>query len=732
MPTDQYSPLVPDQKILNEVKFASRDFVSMADDLLRRLKVEYGEDYNDYATTSQGIMLRDLVAWAYAALIWYLDRTASDNFLATSRTRAAAERLVGQIGYKIPPAAPSGTTLTLTFTNGTPSSFSMKDRWKFTGPDGLIFESYAKLEQPTVLTPGDQLSMAVRQGETRVLTYTSNGAKNQKFRLSSIAEDRYLGVNTIEVWVDGQLWEEKDFLEFEKTNHYEASYLSSPPLVRFGDGIAGNIPPAGSEIKIRFLIIDGARGNVKSNSIQTSVDTLVVGGETVVFTVNNASGASGGTDPEDIERVKKWAPLSFAARGVAITQQDYEALSNNFTDPAYGSVAKAYAINPRSSYEDIEFNGLVSDIDALLTAFSAEVTLLETSVIADAASLSPALSAIQSAVTDLGTIRTSMKSWVGAAKTGSGSSRASAADAEARASNAESKCTSALGTLGTLRSYIDDQDYAEETTLLGYVDSIITDVTVAEGEAGTAETSAATSKSAIDNSVTPNLGYLELAVADSGTMDLEVQDISNQATTISGLVVSIQTDVATIEGNAATLDTNITAKTTDMQMRIGELFSEDCLSNYVQVPILALDYDGNYTAPSLGLRTALQTYLDGIKGVTQQVEVIDGSSILVPAEIEIKVSILEAHVPAEVKSQIETAVIRTLKGRDFNSPLYLSDLYDVVNESSAGIDYVNVEITGPTGWTPDVLDSDGNLVPAANQVITFGSLSITGPSGEAI
>ena len=139
--SDQYSPLVPDQKLLNEVKFAARDFASIADDLLRRLKIEYGDVYNDYATTSQAIMLRDLVAWAYAGLTWYLDRTASDCYLDTARTRAAVERLVEQIAYKMRPASPSGTTLTLAFPNGTSAGFSMNARWKFTGPDGLQFET---------------------------------------------------------------------------------------------------------------------------------------------------------------------------------------------------------------------------------------------------------------------------------------------------------------------------------------------------------------------------------------------------------------------------------------------------------------------------------------------------------------------------------------------------------------------------------------------------------------
>jgi hypothetical protein len=120
----------------------------------------------------------------------------------------------------------------------------------------------------------------------------------------------------------------------------------------------------------------------------------------------------------------------------------------------------------------------------------------------------------------------------------------------------------------------------------------------------------------------------------------------------------------------------------------------------------------------------LQTYLDGIKEVTQTVEVIDGSAVLVPAEIEVKLKVGEGYVPAEVISVVEATILGLLKGRDFDEPLYLSALYDAVVESSGGVAYANVEIVGPT-LVPPVIDSDGNLVPAPNQIISYGSLTIT-------
>lgn len=722
MAEDQYSPLVQDQKLLNEVKYSARDFVSIADDLLRRMKIEYEDVYNDYATTSQGIMLRDLCAWAYAALAWYLDRTGSDCFLATARTRAAVERLVEQIGYKMSPAAAGSTTVQLTFPNGTPGPFEMKDRWRYRSTSGYQYESYAKYTQPTALAPGDVIPIDVRQGETRTLTYTSNGTKNQTYRLASIDEERFLGANNIEVWVDGLLWEEKDFLEFQalNQNHYEVSYLANPSIVRFGDGLAGNIPPVGAEIKIRFLIIDGEKGSVTSNSIQTSVDTLVIAGETVVFTVDNAAPARG-RDPEKAESAKRWAPVSFAARGAAITQQDYEALANSFVDPAYGGVAKAYAINPRSGYDDLVFNELVTDIEDILRDFNTNVAALEDALRVNSDDMDAILATLTTIHATLEAYRVDMASWAGSADSGARDSLTSIEIAEAKSTIAEDQSDAALTSANTLKSMIQGGG-ADTNDMLEEADRIINATTSAKEESGGARTSASSAKDAIYSSVLPYTRDLLAYLQDGGAVEVQLDAMLVAISSMGTVVGDILSNVEAIEGEGQTAYEECLSKLGEMRVRIWELFSDDCLSNYVQVPILSLDLDGNYVAPSIGLRAALQSELDRIKEVTQVVEVVDGSPSLIGAEIRVKVSILDAYVPSEVVSQIRSVIVGMLKRRDFNSPLYLDALYEAVKQI-AGIGYVNIVITGPT-VTPPIIDADGNLVPSENTVIVYGSLDI--------
>jgi hypothetical protein len=104
----------------------------------------------------------------------------------------------------------------------------------------------------------------------------------------------------------------------------------------------------------------------------------------------------------------------------------------------------------------------------------------------------------------------------------------------------------------------------------------------------------------------------------------------------------------------------------------------------------------------------------------------------VPAEIEMILEVnTDAYVEAEVVSHVVATIVGMLKGRDFDQPLYLSDLYENTMDTSNGIIRCNVDITGPT-LVPAVIDSEGNLVPAENQVIVYGSLLIEDEDGNTL
>jgi hypothetical protein len=732
MTTDPFIPLVADRAPLNSVKWAARDYVSIFDDLLRRLKAIYAEVYNDYATTVQGIMLIEMMAYSIAQLQWYLDRIASDCFLETARTSAAANRIVRQLGYKMRPAAASSTTVDLTFPDGTTGPFTMAARWRYQGPGGLMFESFAPVIEAAAVAPGYTVPVAVRQGETRILTFTADGTSNQTYALTGVTAGRYVADMSAEVWVDGLEWTEREFLTYAADEQFEVDYSDDPPKLRFGDGVAGLAPPLGAEVKVRFVIIDGVKGNdPKAHSITTSLDTLIVGGATVTFTVDNADAPVGGSDPETTDHARRIAPMSFAARGAAVTGPDYDALSNSFSDPLYGAVAQAYAFNPRGTYADLAFNNLVENVENYLVVYVALVTALETTIASAGTAMGPLLAAIATANADLETLRTDMVTWVGSAKTNVQGARAQCTTTETNLNTIGATATLQKADIDLLNAWVAGSaiapaDKAHLTSVLDAVSiqaqTVITNEIAALGQVQGAGT-------ALDNVVSlllnPALDALTNAAPGVGATSIPKieADITTALTDLGVMQVALTAASTGIVGTAATLQADIIVETNAMRNQIAVLFSDDCMSNYVQVPILSLNADGEYVAPSVGLIMGLQAYLDGIKEVTQQVEVVDGTPALVQATIDLELHIGEAYIYAEEEAKVRAAIIALLKGRSFNQPLYESDLNRVIEAASVGIEYYNVRITGPAPYP----DSDGNMVPPENKIIKLavGGLTIT-------
>ena len=730
MADDTYAPLVADRATLNVVKWAARDYPSIFDDLLRRLKLLYQDVYNDYATTTQGIMLIEMMAYATAQIQWYMDRIASDCFLDTARTHTAVGRIVKQLGYKLRPASAASTVLTLTFPQGTTGPFVMPARWRFQGPSGMVYESCAPLSEPAALAPGATRSIMVRQGDSRILTFTGNGQANQVYNLSGIPSTRYLADLSVECWVDGLEWEERPFLTYVADGQFEVDYLTTPPQIRFGDGIAGAIPPTGAEVKFRFVIIDGVKGNEpKKDSINSSIDTLVVGGSLVTIVVANTVAPSGGSQPETVEHARKLAPLSFAARGVAITENDYNALANSFVDSLYGSVAKAYAFNPRGTYADIMFDSIVVEIVGALIVYVDDVSALETSISDDTTVIIPLLDSIDADLALLEALRVDQEGYVGSAKS--------------ILAGAQGNCTTAESTLVGINTTAEDQkaalqdlfDYVHLNVSAGVIrDHIEEELNAAIAQSTTMAQKATqttgdvqTAQNAIGNAVSSALNPLLETITDLAptapdtSLPQLIAAMTADSSGIGAVLPGMTADATSMVGSAQALKTAIDAHLVSMQVRIGELFSDDCLSNYVQVPILSQDSDGNYIAPSAGLMAGLQARLDVIKEVTQQVEVIDGSPILVPAQIDVKARVGAAYIYDEEIAKVRSAIIELLKARDFKTPLYLSQLYDTAKKASVGFTYVNIQITDPVVF----LDADGNLVPPENRIITLGSLNIT-------
>jgi hypothetical protein len=684
-----------DQTPLNELQYASKDFPTYFDALLRLIREQYGADYNDFGSSSVGVMLTHITAYGLSQLSWYLDRTANDCYLETARTLSTVTRLARQIGYKPNPAAASTADLTLTFL-ATAAPSTIASGFRFQGPGGLIFQATNAVSVPASST---SITVNVTEGDERSLNFTGTGNPNQTFNLTGVNVGKYVADLSVRVWVNGLEWTEQDFITFEATNQFEASYTTNPPYIIFGDGFAGNIPSIGAAIQVRYRVISGSGGNVKSGTITSAIDTFSVAGNPVVLTVNNPQGSSGGAEPESISQIKINAPRNYLSRGAAITQEDYITLAQGYSDPTYGSVSVAYADVIRDQGVDAQTQVLLQDLDneiaAFGTTFDAQNVVIDTntallttasaSITADAALIT---STNTSLATEITTIQASITGGIGQTAIVMGNG------------------TQISGLAADALAAIAAANYAGATNYLNQIVVLATTTIVA----GFSANGAFTSIQAATETQTTLLA----------TQTATAASVTATAISIVSYLAAINSALVLIDTAKGTLDTDFSATRGDLEAHLSGLFSADCEANLVNVPILVMDSEGFYAAPSSGLISAIQTYLNGIKDVTHEVSVVSGYYFLILANIQVSVSYNPAAVESEILANINFGIDSILKGRQFATPLYLSDLYSITNKI-AGIDRINIEITGPAAR----LDGLGNLVPQQLEIISKGTLTIT-------
>lgn len=695
-----------------KVRYSNRDFATFFDDLSKRLKDEYGDVYNDFSSASLGMMLVDLFAWNAEQLSWYTDRRATEGFLETALHRSSVSRLTRQIGYAMRPAASATVDLDVTPVAAQTFEWSVSVGFQFTGPNGLVFE--ATQEITWAANDGSTKTVPAREGAAKRVTSSSNGEPNQEIRLAAAGGDgKYLIQGTVRVFVDGAEWTELEFLEFEQTDTFEIHYLAEPPLVRFGNSVAGNIPNTGAEIRILFAVGSGQTGNVAAGSITGVVRPLVARFTTVSLTVNNPAPSSGGADPETTDSAKITAPKFFATRGVAVTEQDYRALSGAFLDPQYGKPSKATAYCARTLTGDVEANNLINDARG-------EVDAYQTTISTDAALLATELTTIQTKVDD--------------AQAQSLTVDAKLLDIEAQVAVIGTSASLIQGRAIAIQDMITIVDDILNDNSTGYIVTLADVVTLLNGDGHTAE---AFSVAVMIVNLTAALSSLITAKADidgsataiksaNQAIQVDVDDAQIAQAVSTADLVDVETELTIAMAQVTEISTEVEEHQVSIDVafdgliaHLDEVIAADCKANVITVPILASDGDGFYVAPTTGLVRRLEEYLQERADVAHSVVVVSGEFQLIEAAIRIEIRRADAYTFQEVASDADAAVRAMLKARNFGVSLYLHQIHNTLDDIP-GVDIANVEILGEAAF----LDSDGNLIADQEHVITYGSIEI--------
>lgn len=712
---------------INRALYAGFDFSTHFDELTARVQAKFAASFNDFALSSLGVLLMDMVSFGLDTMSFYLDRRTTETYLATARTRRAVSRITRQLGYKMGAATAASVDLQVSLTQAYVFSVPIPKGFQFLGPSESVYE----VAQEVTFLPGETGPKTVPcyQGVTLSETFTGSGLPNQAYELRKLADDAFVVRGYTSVIVDGTPYTEQDFLDITTTPQYELAYNDDPPLLRFGDGIAGVAPANGATIAVTYVGSKGKAGQAPKGSAFEVVTPLVVLFTTIPLVIANPDGSVGGDDPESLEHAKSFAPRVWRSLKVAVTEGDYDALAGSYADPLFGRVATAKAVAAHKADDDLR-------LKELLNLIRAEVFPIEAGVTTQVSTVGvPALDSTDAALA----ASTALVGDVAAENDALASNLAGAVDLTRQSKNLQldvvADATDMVADAASLNAQITGIAVGVADTLTALTQTALLDLVGRLQGQGNEVLSAANSTIAGLQSVLAQLQQAEDRVVAMGTPPLTVAVTSPQALgRLQAQVNAALAGSASARGAFTAVQALVVGLTTDVETLAGLVFdhvdkilSADCKANLVSVPILARDASGFYAPPSVGLIQSLQAFLDDRKEKTQVVSVVSGEQFLVPAAIEVAAGVLPGYSLSVTGASLEAAVDSVLRGRAFGASLFVSEFWDPLQEVR-GVSYWNVKILGElVGNTVDAsnVDAQGNLIVASTKVVTRGSVTVT-------
>ncbi len=695
------------------VQYTNGDFDTFYDDIMFRLKSAWSTDYDDFSDSAFGTMLADQHALVGEQLSWLVDRRASEAYLATATQRTSVERAVRQLGYRMSPAASSSGSVMVAPSAPVLIDWSIPVGFQFVGPSGLIFEA----TQSVSWTALDMTTkpVQIREGKTQRVTATATGAPFQEVKLPAATGGKAVVADSVQVWVNGTEWAEVEFLDFDVTNQFEVHYASSPPFIRFGDGVSGALPPLDADIQIRFVLGSADAGNARKDTIKSTAKPLIVGFTTIGLVITQPNPTTGGTPVETIEEAKARAPAFYATRGVAVTALDYKTLSEGYTDPQFGRAARATAYVARNLASDGVALGLITAVQEAVTTAYAAISAEVDGAQADIDSAQVQLAEIDQFATDIVADIAATTSRLGAAET---ATREAQAQFEVLAA-ASGVFDEVVNNTNSTYAHTLAQVAAYLTGLGGGSVAYGTDASDMATNLTTLLADVGTALAAGRSSLTTALTAIRSAFAANTQTGLVWAEIGVDVAAVEAALIAAEAHYALLEAQIAAGTTGFDADLAALVAHTEEALQADCKANVVTVPILAVDMDGYYAAPSIGLMGSLQTYLQARCDVAHLVQVTDGSPQLIAADALFEIRRTDAYTFQEIAAKIESAYKAITKGRAFGASLTLHALYALAG-AVAGVDYANIKILGDAAF----LDSDGNLIADRQHIITYGSVSV--------
>jgi hypothetical protein len=344
----------------------ARDYDALVDELERYLP-QFLPEIRDTGYNSVGRRYLRLFAGLVDDANFFIDDRFLERWLATCREMTSAIRSAREMGYERQGASGTRTTLTCTLLSGVAGPGGQDiDQWQefaSSSPPATFLATQAA----TIAEGGTSTTVPVVQGKRRtdVVLGTSDGESGQEYDVPA----KRVELELVVVRVGAVSWTRKANLAGSGPldRHYWLEYNEADQAVaRFGDGITGRIPFAGSTITADYVFSKGKGGRVPAGEIQR-----VVGALASLVACTNIAGASGGSDGDSLADIKRKAPAIHDTQWRLVHESDAEALGllvagvAQLKSVASGSVLSVYVLPEGGA---VASQALLDSVQAQLTS----------------------------------------------------------------------------------------------------------------------------------------------------------------------------------------------------------------------------------------------------------------------------------------------------------------------------------------------------------------------------
>lgn len=330
------------------------DFDAIKTNLKSFLKSQ--DKFKDYDFEGSGMnILLDLLAYNTHYQAFYANMVANESFIDSAIKRESVVSIAKQLGYTprsyrasaasvdIVWAAPTSTNSTFEIFKTSVArgeTFITRGDTFVASADGSIF-TFMPMQNYKVVLEGNNCvarNVEIKEGRFQTFTYVVNGANpSQRFIIpESQIDTSTLRVRVVksvkdttgivDVWA---LVTDINSIDASSNAYFLQSVENDKYEILFGDGIIGRKPDDGNAIIIEYLVTraDDANG-VQNFRYSGSINGAGVTPSIVVATDEKGIPQSsyGGSQPEDIESIRYYAPRNYQSQERTVTAEDYKTI----------------------------------------------------------------------------------------------------------------------------------------------------------------------------------------------------------------------------------------------------------------------------------------------------------------------------------------------------------------------------------------------------------------------